>query len=151
MMNLYRLFCFCMLALAASSVQADDSVKVSNAWVRATAPGQDVGAAYMTLQSALDTSLVKVESPVAGTVEIHSMTMKNGVMQMRMLDTLPLSAGKPAKLEPGGFHLMLFDLKNPLKAGDKVAFTLHFKDSAKDNTGKTSTINISLPVKAPTN
>jgi copper(I)-binding protein len=147
MMNFYRFFCFWMLALAMGSVQADDSVRASNAWVRTTVPGQDVGAAYMTLQSALDTSLVKVESPVAGSVEIHSMTMKNGVMKMRMLDTLPLYAGKPAKLEPGGFHLMLFDLKNPLKAGDKVEFTLHFKDSA----GKTSTLHASLPVKAPTN
>jgi len=147
MMNFYRFFCFWMLALAMGSVQADDSVRASNAWVRTTVPGQDVGAAYMTLQSALDTSLVKVESPVAGSVEIHSMTMKNGVMKMRMLDTLPLYAGKPAKLEPGRFHLMLFDLKNPLKAGDKVEFTLHFKDSA----GKTSTLHASLPVKAPTN
>jgi copper(I)-binding protein len=145
MMNLYRVFCFCMLALAVGSVQADDSIKVSNAWVRATAPGQDVGAAYMTLQSALDTSLVKVESPVAGSVEIHSMSMKNGVMKMRMLDTLPLYAGKLAKLEPVGFHLMQFDLKKPLKAGDKLEFTLHFKDSA----GKASTVNVSLPVKTP--
>lgn len=147
MMNLYRFFCFCILAFAVGSAQADGSVKVSNAWVRASAPGQDVGAAYMTLQSALDTSLVQVESPVAGSVEIHSMTMKNGVMKMRMLDALPLYAGKPAKLEPGGFHLMLFDLKNALKAGEKVEFTLHFKDSA----GKTSTLHVSLPVKAPTN
>ncbi|MEO8418877.1 MAG: copper chaperone PCu(A)C [Methylophilaceae bacterium] len=136
-----------MLALAVGSVQADDRVQVSNAWVRASAPGQDVGAAYMTLQSMLDTSLVKVESPVAGSVEIHSMTMKNGIMKMRMLDTFPLYAGKPAKLEPGGFHLMLFDLKNPLKSGEKVEFALYFKDSA----GKTSTINVSLPVKRISN
>ncbi len=136
-----------MLALAVGSVQADDSVQVSNAWVRASVPGQDVGAAYMTLLSALDTSLVKVESPAADSVEIHSMTMKNGIMKMRMLDTFPLYAGKPAKLEPGGFHLMLLDLKNPLKTGEKVEFALYFKDSA----GKTSTINVSLPVKSPSN
>lgn len=101
----------------------------------------------MTLQSMLDASLVKVESPAAGSVEIHSMTMKNGVMKMRMLDTLPLSAGKPVKLEPGGFHLMLFDLKNPLKAGEKVEFALYFKNS----TGKTSTLNVYLPVKSSSN
>ena len=141
MKNLYRLICLCFLlpqlAFAASPVH------VRNAWVRASAPGQSVGAAYMTLQSPSDTHLVKVESNAAGSVEIHSMTMKNGVMQMRMLDTLPLLAGKPAKLEPGGFHLMLFDLKKPLKAGEKVEFTLHFKDDA----GKTSVLQVASPVK----
>ena len=147
MMHLYRIFCFCLLGLLTFGAQADSNIKISNAWVRASAPGQDVGAAYMTLQSMLDTSLVKVESPAADSVEIHSMTMKNGVMQMRMLETLTLTAGKPAKLEPGGFHLMLFDLKKPLKAGETVEFILHFKDS----TGKSSVMNIASPVRTSVN
>lgn len=143
MMNLYRfIILFCLLPQLAFAANTN-TVNVSQNWVRASAPGQSVGAAYMTLQSTADTSLIKVESDAAGTVEIHNMSMKNGVMQMRMMDTLPLSAGKSAKLEPGGYHLMLFDLKKPLAAGEKVHFTLHFKDSA----GKTSVIQVSSPVK----
>ena len=143
-MNIYRILSFFIVALLASCSQADNGVVISNAWVRATAPGQEVGAAYMTLQSARDTTLIKTESAAAGSVEIHSMTMNNGVMQMRMMDTLPLSAGQPTKLEPGGFHLMLFDLKKPLKAGEQVEFALHFKDNA----GKTSEMKLSVPIKA---
>jgi len=142
-MNIYRILGFFIIALVASCAQADEVV-ISNAWVRASAPGQEVGAAYMTLQSARDTMLIKTESTAAGSVEIHSMTMDNGVMKMRRMDTLPLSAGKPTKLEPGGFHLMLFDLKKPLKAGEQIEFTLHFKDS----TGKVSKMKLSAPIKA---
>jgi len=143
-MNICRIFSFFIIALIASCAQANNGVVISNAWVRATASGQEVGAAYMTLQSERDITLIKTESATAGSVEIHSMTMNNGVMQMRKLDTLPLSASKPTKLEPGGFHLMLFDLKKPLKAGEQVEFTLHFKDSA----GKTSVMKLSAPIKA---
>lgn len=142
-MNLYRVLSFFIIALMASCTQADSEVVISNVWVRASAPGQEVGAAYMTLQSGHGTTLVKTESAAAGSVEIHSMTMDNGVMKMRRMDTLPLVAGKPTKLEPGGFHLMLFDLKKPLKAGEQAEFTLHFKDSA----GKTSEIKLSAPIK----
>ena len=145
MKNIYRLICLC--CLLPHLAFAANAVNVSQSWVRASAPGQSVGAAYMTLQSPTDTNLVKVESNAAGSVEIHSMTMKNGVMQMRMMETLPLPAGKPAKLEPGGFHLMLFDLKKPLKAGEKVKFTLHFKDKA----GKASVMQVSSPVKTAAN
>ena len=146
-MNLSRILVFISASLLVSVAAADNDITISQAWARATAPGQAVGAAYMTLQSPADSTLVKVESPAAGSVEIHSMTMKDGVMKMRMLDTLALPANKPAKLEPGGFHLMLFELKQPLKAGESVQFTLYFKDSA----GKTSTSSVSAPVKTSAN
>ena len=125
------------------SVPAYADVTVSDAWARATRPGQKVGAAYMTLQSPADTALVKVESPAAGTVEIHTMTMNDGVMKMRMLENLPLKANETVKLAPGGFHLMLFDLAKPLQAGETVQFTLHFKDSA----GNTSSLRTDAPVR----
>ena len=125
------------------SVPAYADVTVSDAWARATRPGQKVGAAYMTLQSPEDTTLVKVESPAAGTVEIHSMTMNDGVMKMRMLENLPLKANETVKLAPGGFHLMLFDLAKPLQAGETVQLTLHFKDSA----GNTSSLQTDAPVR----
>lgn len=118
-------------------------VAISNAWARANAPGQTVGAAYMTLNSKEDNTLVYAESPSAGSVQIHSMTMNNGVMKMRMMEELPLKANQPYKLAPGGFHLMLFDLKKPLKAGENVIFKLCFKDKANHITHQT----VSLPIK----
>jgi len=120
---------FLALALATSTVTANakETVSIENTWVRATAPGQDVGAAYMTFASKQDVTLIRIESDATKSVEIHSMSMQNGVMKMRMLETLPIKAGKPYKLEPGGFHLMLFDLKKPLAAGQHVNFELTFK------------------------
>lgn len=120
-----------LLTLAASStyIHAKDIVSIENAWVRPTNTGQDVGAAYMTFVSTQDTTLVRAESNVTKSIEIHSMTMQNGVMKMRMMETLPLTANKPYKLEPGGFHLMLFDLKKPLTEGEQVNFELTFKSN----------------------
>jgi len=137
-------------------VQANDSsttqkvltqqnmVSIEHAWARPTHEGQDVGAAYMTLTSKQDTSLVKAESNVTKDVEIHSMSMEKGVMKMRMLDSLPLPAGKPYKLEPGSFHLMLFDLKKPLVEGEQISFELTFKN----NNGNTFKQQVKATVKS---
>lgn len=130
----HKLFMLCMgiscLSLAhaapAQPASSKDIVNISDAWVRSTNAGQEVGAAYMTLISAEDTTLTSVTSDVSNSVEIHSMTMENGVMKMRMLDTLALTARKPYPLAPGGYHLMLFDLKKPLLVGAQVNFTLYF-------------------------
>jgi len=142
-MKLLSLLSLSLFSLIISSAYAADKLVISDAWVRATAPGQQVGAAYMTLKSNADITVTKVESNVTGSIEIHEMAMQNGVMKMRMKDSLPLSAGKPFKLEPSGFHLMLFDLKKPLQAGEKVAFSLKFKDK----NGKVETQKISVPIK----
>ena len=139
-MKIINIIVFYIL-LSACSTKAE--VSITEAWVRANSPGQTVGAAYMTLKSAQDSTLVSVETAVAGSVEIHSMTMDNGVMKMRMLDELVLKAGKSERLVPGGFHLMLFDLKKPLKTGENVTFKLSFKD--KNN--KISIQTIALPIK----
>ena len=132
-----------VLALLLSACEANHSVAVLDAWARANAPDQTVGAAYMTLISAQDSTMVKVEADIAGTVQIHSMSMENNVMKMRMLEELPLPAGKAEKLAPGGFHLMLFDLKKPLTAGESVKLTLTFRDNA----GKVTQQVVTLPVK----
>lgn len=120
-------------------------VQITDGWARASAPGQTVGAAYMTLKSTEDSTLVYVETPVADATEIHSMTMDNGVMKMRMLEELTLKANTPEKLAPGGFHLMLMDLQKPLKVGEKVELRLCFKDTK----GQITHQNLVLPVKAP--
>ena len=127
-----------------SACSKQDSIEIKNQWVRASNDGQDVSAAYMTIVSNEDTSLIAIDSDVADVIEIHSMSMENGVMKMRMLDTLDLIAGKPTELSPGGFHLMLFDLKKPLAAGKEAHFTLHFKNKA----GQEKTISITSPIKA---
>ena len=143
-----RFFVLIVIASLLSACKANTSteteVGITDSWVRENAPGQSVGAAYMTLNSPKDSTLVKVETPVAGTVEIHSMSMENNVMKMRMLKELPLKAGTPEKLAPGGFHLMLFDLKTPLKAGKNAVFRLSFKDNA----GNITQQNVSMPIKA---
>lgn len=137
------LFCSGLFCLLAACGQTDQSVKVDDAWVRATKPGQEVAAGYMTLTSSENTSLFKVESDDIGKVEIHSMSMNNGVMEMRMLDEVTLEQGKPYKLEPGGFHLMLFDIKKPLIAGSNVKFKLYFRNVA----GKVSSLEVSTPIR----
>ena len=138
-----RRYFMAWLLMGASVGCTADPVTIDHAWARATAPGQEVGAAYLELKSDVDMTLTQAKSPAADSVEIHKMSMKDGVMEMRMLKTLQLPAGKTVKLEPGGFHLMLFDLKKPLKVGENVPLTLHFQDK----TGKESSMNIDLPIK----
>jgi periplasmic copper chaperone A len=140
------LACLLVACKVETSTKTDTkkTVKITDYWVKENAPGQSVGAAYMTLNSPQDSSLVYIETPAAGSVEIHSMSIENNVMKMRMLEELPLKAGKPEKLAPGGFHLMLFDLKAPLKAGETATFKLCFKDK----TGNITHQNVTLPVNA---
>lgn len=132
------------LICASPVVLAADPIVVSDAWARATRPGQEVGAAYMTLKSKRDLTLIKVESTAAGVVEIHSMSMKDGVMEMRMLEALDLPAGKTVKLEPGGNHFMLFDLRKPLTEGSQVEFMLYLKEQG----GSMQRMKISVPVRS---
>lgn len=122
---------FAVLLVAACS---KEKTQVFDAWARTTAPGQKVGAAYLTIESPVDSLLVKVESPLAAEVELHDMRIENGVMQMRPLDALELPAGKPVKLEAGGRHLMLLDIARPLVAGAKLPLklTLQRRDGGKE-------------------
>lgn len=130
----------------AETIEAINSeVTISNAWVREPAPGQEIGAAYMTLNSPQASKLVYAEAKgIAATVEMHSMSMDNGVMKMRMLDALTLEANTPKSLEPGGFHLMLFGLEKPLVAGEEVTFRLCFEDNA----GNITHQNVTVPIKS---
>lgn len=139
---IFRILSSMVLLLSLSNI-AHAEVSISEAWVRATVPGQKVGAAYMTLQSPQAVKLFYAETKSADEVEIHSMSMTNGIMKMRKLDVLNLQPNKPEKLAPGGFHLMLFGLKAPLKAGDKVTLTLCFKDDKEQITHQ----DVTLPIK----
>jgi periplasmic copper chaperone A len=130
------------LLFGISLAQAD--VTISDAWVRASNPGQSVVAAYLTLNSRENVHLVYVETARAGSTELHSMTMQNGVMKMRHVEELPIPANKPVELAPGGLHLMLFELPSPFKVGEQIRFRLCFKDES----GKIHEQFVSLPVKA---
>ena len=133
-------FAFAALALA-TAVQAQVAVK--DAWVRATVPQQKATGAFMQLTAEKDTRLVEARSPVAGVVEIHEMTMVDNVMKMRAVPGLDLPAGKAVELKPGGYHIMLIDLKGQVKEGDTVPVTLVVQ--GKD--GKRETIEVKAPVR----
>jgi copper(I)-binding protein len=113
-----------LCAAAHAHAQAPADMSVSDAWVRATVPQQKATGAFMQLTSQQDARLIDVRSPIAGSVELHQMEMSNNVMKMRQVDGLDLPAGQRVGLKPGGYHVMLFDLKAPVKAGDKVPLTL---------------------------
>jgi len=88
-------------------------VEVSNAWVRATVPGQPVAGAYLDIRASSRLTLVGVASPVAQRAEIHEMKEEDGMMKMRAVKAVELPAGTTVSLAPGGLHLMLFGLAGP--------------------------------------
>lgn len=118
------------MALVASVAQAA-GVKVEGAWVAATLRGQTASAAYLNLTASEASALVGASTPVAGVVEIHSMSMDQGVMRMRAVPRVELPAAQTVKLGVGGYHVMLLDLKGPLKAGTRVPITLKFEGADK--------------------
>jgi len=123
------------LFLAGSSLSAIAQVAVSDPWVRGTVPQQKATGAFMQLQATQDARLVAVSSPVAGVVELHEMAMDGNVMKMRALPKgLALPAGKPVALKPGGYHIMLMELKQPLKDGETVPLTLLVEGKDKTQT-----------------
>jgi copper(I)-binding protein len=133
---------FCLLALVAAA-GAQAQVAVIDPWIRGVVPAQKATGAFMQLKSATDVALVGVSSPVAGIAEIHEMRMDGGVMRMSALPRLELRANATVELKPGGYHLMLMDLKQPLKDGQKVPVTLTLEDKA----GKRFTVNVDAQVR----
>jgi hypothetical protein len=121
------------LMLFGATALADVTVKDS--WVRGTTPAQKATGAFMEITSSDAAALLSASSPVAGVVEIHTMRMEDGVMKMRAIPKLDLPAGKGVKLQPGGNHVMLMDLKQQMKKGDVVPITL--KVEGKDKTVQT--------------
>ena len=125
--------CLFAAPLCAEEVKAGDLV-ITQAWSRATPGGAKIGGGYLTIENKGSTAdrLIGGSADVAAKVEVHEMAMKNGVMTMRPLDKgLSIEPGKTVKLAPGGYHLMLFDLKSPLKQGDKLPVTLEFEKAGK--------------------
>lgn len=128
-MKVFHLVAAAAVVLSTTSIWAQ--VKVDEPWVRGTVPQQKATGAFMRITPEKNARLVAASSPVAGVTEIHEMAMEKDVMKMRQIPGLDLAAGKATELKPGGYHVMLMDLKQQIKAGDTVPITLVFEDEAK--------------------
>jgi periplasmic copper chaperone A len=131
------------LSLAGASAQAQN-IQIKDAWVRSTVPGQKGSGAFMKITAKEGARLMGVSSPIAGVAEVHEMKMEGDVMKMRAVPVLDIPAGGTVELKPGGYHLMLMDLKQALPVGGTVPVTLMFKDEK----GAESRVEVKLPVAA---
>lgn len=128
-----------------SILPAQAQTTVTEPWVRGTVAQQKATGLFATITSAKGGRLVSASTPVAGLVEIHEMKMDGDTMRMRALaNGLELPAGKAVQLKPGGYHVMLMDLKQPLKAGDEIAVTLVIEGADKQR----ETLQLKAPVRA---
>ena len=129
--------CLILVACAQRNVTASDS------WVRATAPGQQVAAAYMSLRSGRPATLIGAQSPVCEAIQLHSMSTEGGVMKMREVAEVGLPAGVAVKLEPSSYHMMLTGLKQPLGPGNSVPIELKLRYAD----GALSTLQVTAEVR----
>ena len=115
-----------LLSLAAVA-RAGDAPSVSGAWARATAPGVDVGAAYLVIEGGTTADrVVDASSPRAAMVHLHTVEEQDGVAKMRPIEAIDVPAGQRVELAPKGTHLMLMGLDGPLVAGQSFPVTLRF-------------------------
>lgn len=131
-------------ALASQSALAAN-ISVTDAWARATMPGQKVSAAYLQIQSDADARLVSASSPAVPRVEVHEMKMDGDVMRMREVKAIDLPKGKTVTLKPGGYHIMLMNLKQPITAGEMIPLALVIESG-----GKRQTVEVKAEARAAT-
>ena len=115
------------LVVASAALAQTGQLEVNNAWARATAGKADTGVAYVAIQSPTADRLVSLSTPAAKKAELHTMSMQGTVMKMRPLSGLDIPAGQPVMLKPGGDHIMLMGLSQPLRAGQTFPLTLDFE------------------------
>lgn len=133
-----------LLTLAAAACfGAHAQTTVKDPWVRGTVAQQQATGLFAQITSAAGGKLVSASSPVAGVVEIHEMTMDGSTMKMRAIAALDLPAGRTVELKPGGYHVMLMDLKQQVKPGDTVTVTLVIEGAG----GKRETLEVKAPVR----
>lgn len=117
---------------ATMAADCTPTVRIESPWARATPPGAKVGAVYLQITGACGAdALVGAESTAAGRVEIHNMFREDGKMRMRAIPQLAVPANEQVTLQPGGLHIMLLDIKQPLKEGEKVDVTLVFEKAGR--------------------
>lgn len=137
-------FALAIAGAALIAAPAHAQVTVHDAWVRAAVPQQKATGAFMRLTAAQNARLVAASSPAAGVTEIHEMKLEGDVMKMRAVPALELPAGAAVELKPGGYHLMLMDLKQPVAAGAQLPLTLVFEGAD----GQRQTVQVQAPVRA---
>jgi periplasmic copper chaperone A len=115
------------MVLGMAHAVSAQSIEVKDAWVRGTVPAQRSTGAFMDITAKQAVRLLSIDSPIAASVELHNMTMTNGVMKMFPVDGLDIAAGKTAKLAPGGYHVMMMGLKQQMKTGERVPLKLTFE------------------------
>lgn len=136
------IFFLAVVAHVRAEVRQVASVRASEAWVRSTPPGATVSAAYLTLhnESAQSLLVTQLHSDVSSITQLHEMRAEDGVMRMRHLSSgLSLKPGETVKLQPGGLHVMLMGLKQPLRVGQTVLLHLSISDGRE--------ISIAAPVR----
>jgi len=143
-MRLNVLILSAITALAAQPVWSANVV-VTDAWARATMPGQPVSGAYMNIQADADARLISVSSPLIPQVEVHEMKMDGDVMRMREVKAIDLPKGKTVTLKPGGYHIMLMNLKQPIIAGEMIPLALVIESG-----GKRQTVEVKAEARAAT-
>ncbi|MBR9907853.1 MAG: copper chaperone PCu(A)C [Gammaproteobacteria bacterium] len=118
-----------VLALASQAVLAAE-VEISNAWVKESIPGSENGAGYLTITNTgiESATVIGVSTESARASEVHQHILRDGMMRMRRVPELPIAPNETLVFQPGGYHLMLFGVKKPFRAGDQVEFTLKFSD-----------------------
>ena len=131
MKSIFRTAPWLALLAVSAAAPASAQIKVKDAWIRATVAQQMATGAFMQITAATDTKLVEVKSSAAGIAEINEMKLENKVMKMRAVDNVALPAGKTVELKPGGYHVMLMDLKAQVKEGDTIPLTLVFEGKDK--------------------
>jgi copper(I)-binding protein len=115
-------------ALAADQYRLE-ALRIDHPFARATPPGAKTGGVFLTVDNAGNTAdrLVRASTPIATAVALHQMVLDNGVMRMRAVPSVEVIPGGRLELTPSGYHLMLLDLKQPLKAGERFPLTLTFE------------------------
>ena len=143
-MNLNVVIFGAIAALAAQSALSA-TISVTDAWARATMPGQPVSGAYMNIQSDADARLISASSPLIPQVEVHEMKMDGDMMRMREVKSIDLPKGKTVSLQPGGYHIMLMNLKKPITAGEIIPLALVIESG-----GKQQTVEVKAEARAAT-
>ena len=138
-----KIVAFTAFLLSLSGHLYAQNVDVKDAWVRTSVQGQKATGAFMKITAKEGGTLVGVATPVAGVAEVHEMKMDGDVMRMRALPNgLALPAGKTVALTPGGYHVMLMDLKATLPKDSTIPLTLTFKNAK----GEQSQVELKVPV-----
>lgn len=125
------------------SAEGRSSIVVEQAWARASIVQSRPGAAYLTIgnEGSSPDRLVGTTSPLAGSVTIHASEMSVNVMKMRAMHQLEIGQGERVVLKPGGMHLMLMHLREPLREGERLPLVLEFEHAGK--------LEVSVPILSP--